>query len=371
MTPSSEAKEVLKLLKRSNNVLVQGAPGTGKTHLAAQVCSAFLSQVALPYNATGSVPFPHTGSDLEDIAEWLPSPERANRRVFSTVFHQGTKLRDFVSGIVPVADGGTLRFRVQRGVLLEAIEHSLQPDSTALVLIEEINRGPAVSIFGGSIVAIESDKRLGINGEPLATTASFESLGPDGHQVVVRIPKHLYLLATMNQADTSVEPLDIAFLRRWEHFRLEPSSDLLYSFFGLEPGSPVTDATATAKDLFHVAILAWNAVNERISVGRGPEFQIGHGVLMQPEFVGKGGPLEAASILVSFWERMRAHVEEIFFGDVGAVADVLNMRSNHAGHPYKLLEKDFAGGSRLQIVTQPTTRENVIQILRSVAGYAN
>lgn len=371
MTLSSDAREVLKLLKRSNNVLVQGAPGTGKTHLAAQVCSAFLSQGAIPYNATGSVPFPHSGIDLDDIADWLPSPERVNRRVFSTVFHQGTKLRDFVSGIVPVADGGTLRFRVQRGVLIEAIEHSLQPDSTALVLVEEINRGPAVSIFGGSIVAIEGDKRLGVNGEVLVTTASFDSLDAEGHQEAVRIPKHLYLLATMNQADTSVEPLDIAFLRRWEHFRLEPSSDLLYSFFGIKPNSPVSDSPTTAKDLFHVAILAWKAVNERISVGRGPEFQIGHGVLMPLSAVGNSGPLEAANLLVPFWERVRSHVEEIFFGDVGAVADVLNIRSNQAGHPFKLLEKDFAGGSRLQIVAQPTTRENVFQILRSVAGYTS
>jgi 5-methylcytosine-specific restriction protein B len=368
MIVSDDAKEILRLLSGSNNVLVQGAPGTGKTHLVNEVRGAFVLVPPLPYDKAGRVPFPKASDDVpSDIADWLPSPDRNNRRVFQTVFHQGTKHRDFVSGVVPVADGGSLKFRVHRGALLAATEHALLGDGAALLVIEEINRGPAVAAFGGSIVSIESDKRLDSNGKILSTSSSFEALDVEGNSMQVYLPKHLYLLATMNQADTSVEALDVAFLRRWDNVRIDPSSEVLNRFYSIDPARDISSIPALAEDVIHAAICAWSDVNTRIALGRGPEFQIGHGILMSNRLVSASSAIEASALVVPMWERIRTHVEEVFFGDVSAVAEVLNVGSHNPKHPYQVIENEFAGGSRMRLVLQKTTASNLFQILRAVS----
>ena len=43
-------------------------------------------------------------------------------------------------------------------------------------IIDEINRGPAIEAFGGSIVAIEPDKRLDDNNQETVNTQKFEIL---------------------------------------------------------------------------------------------------------------------------------------------------------------------------------------------------
>ena len=69
-------------------------------------------------------------------------------------------------------------------------------------IIDEINRGPAVQVFGGAIVAIESDKRLASDGAKLAETQFFEMLDPvSGDVIEYALPHDLYILAAMNQAD--------------------------------------------------------------------------------------------------------------------------------------------------------------------------
>lgn len=369
MKISKEAKQVLKLLATSHNVLIQGAPGTGKTHLSAGVREAFLIVPPLPYDPQGQVPFPKIDPNLpDDLDDWLPSPSRRNRSVFATVFHQGTKHRDFISGIVPIADGGTLRFRVHRGVLLNAIDHALLEDGASLVLVEEINRGPAVAIFGGVIVALESDKRLDPDGNVLPSSIAFEALDDDGNVSQLHLPSHLYFLATMNQSDTSVEALDVAFLRRWSHFRIDPSADVLRSYFKIDETGPTSPELSGANTLYDIVIRAWQAMNSQISVGRGPEFQMGHGLLMHSFRQPPTELVSAIEFLLPLWERLRAHVDEVFFGDVSGIAGVLGIGPHNPKHPYQLVDCEFAGGSRLQLVLQPTTSDNLTKILRAVAG---
>jgi 5-methylcytosine-specific restriction protein B len=369
MKVSSDAKQVLKLLATNHNVLVQGAPGTGKTHLSSAVREAFLIVPPLPYDPLGQVPFPKSDPNLpEDLADWLPSPGRRNRSVFTTVFHQGTKHRDFISGIVPIADGGTLRFRVHRGVLMRAIDHALSEDGVSLLLIEEINRGPAVAAFGGSLVALESDKRLSPDDTTLPSSVSFEALDENGDLKQVYLPANLYFLATMNQSDTSVEALDVAFLRRWAHFRIEPSAEVLESYFKLNYIQSSDPALTLTISLYDLAVKAWKVMNSRVSIGRGPEFQMGHGLLMHNFRQPPTDPVAAIAFLLPLWERMRAHIDEVFFGDVSGISGVLNIGPHNPKHPYQLVECEFAGGSRLQLVLQPTTEVNLPEILRYVVG---
>jgi len=373
---SEDTLSILSLLRDRHNVLLSGPPGTGKSRLLNEVASAFAPSAPTgPVHVPGApVAIPRTPPISGQLQGVIPSADRSNRKVFRTVFHQNTKYRDFVTGLVPVvgtnAGGGGTTFRIVAGTLFKASEHAKQSGGASLLIIDEINRGPAVQIFGGSIVAIESDKRLAQDGNTRTYTQYFEitSLG-SGDLVEYALPHHLYILAAMNQADTSVEPLDVAFLRRWSPFRLAPSSAILRKYMGLSPqtASALPANPSSAIDVYEAAARAWASVNEKIRLGRGPEFQIGHGVLMVRETAAASVD-EALRDVAESWSLVRGHVDEVFFGDLRGVAAVLNV-GNFDGHPYSLKDTTFADEPRLELTGPASVKTaGIYSLLRAVAG---
>jgi len=375
---SSDCLRILGLLARSRNVLLTGAPGTGKSKLLAEVALAFESSFGITLaggppklNPMRGIPIPPSaGSVIKDI----PAPAKMDRKVFRTVFHQNSKYRDFVSGITPAVNkvAGAPDFTIVKGTLYRASEHAKAANGAALLIIDEINRGPAVQVFGGAIVAIESDKRLAPNGARRAETQFFEILDPaTGDVTEYALPHDLYILAAMNQADASVEPLDVAFLRRWEPLRLEPDEMALRTFYGLAPkgANPLPDMPVNVNDALEASVRAWVAVNEQIALGRGPEFQIGHGVLMSDVKPQTLGLPEALSMLCVGWAKVRAHVEEVFFGDTRGIAAALNAMDGPAFNPFKLTETTFADDLRFRL-EGPTNfaEDNIYAVLRALAN---
>jgi 5-methylcytosine-specific restriction protein B len=374
---SEYCKQALKLLARSRNVLVSGPPGTGKSKLLAEVALAFetafglnLAGGAPRLNPMGGIPIPPAPGAIKDI----PAPTKRNRKVFRTVFHQNSKYRDFVSGITPAVnrEEGAPDFTIVKGTLYRASEHAKGANGAALLIIDEINRGPAVQVFGGAIVAIESDKRLASDGSKRAETQFFEMLDPISNDVIeYALPHDLYILAAMNQADASVEPLDVAFLRRWEPLRLEPDEVTLRTFYGLGARgiNSLPDVPTSVNDALEASVRAWGAVNAQIALGRGPEFQIGHGVLMSDVKPQTLSLFEALGMLCVGWAKMRAHVEEVFFGDTRGIAAVLNALDGPAFNPFKLTETTFADDLRFRL-EGPTnfSEDNIYVALKAFAN---
>lgn len=348
----SEAQDILELLDRRRNVLLAGPPGTGKSMLLSEVAHLFESRghASSPtYDPDADVPIPAkpVSSLPGDIGK------AANRRVFRCVLHQSSKYRDFLTGMMPDVRKGKPpgAFRITKGILYQASEYAKHDDSAALLIIDEINRGPTVQVFGGSIVAIEADKRLGPDGKPTRATQFFDVINPDdGELIEYAFPSRLYILAAMNQADVSVEPLDVAFLRRWTPYNLEPKSAILRGHFGLT-GTPVSSlptGPATVDDVCEAAIQAFDAVNRRIALGRGPEFRIGHGVLMASD----AKPASISDALEHFatsWRTIKNHIDEAFFGDVRGTAIILNADRGIAGNLYSLEETSFGDAPRAMI----------------------
>lgn len=374
---SEECKQALKLLARSRNVLVSGAPGTGKSKLLAEVALAFETAFGIApaggapqLNPMGGIPIPPAAGAVKDI----PAPTKTDRKVFRTVFHQNSKYRDFVSGITPAVykAPGDPDFTIVKGTLYRASEHAKSAPGAALLIIDEINRGPAVQVFGGAIVAIESDKRLALDGAKRAETQYFEMLDPvTGDVIEYALPHDLYILAAMNQADASVEPLDVAFLRRWEPLRLEPEEAALRTFYGLgaKDSNALPDAPSNVNDALEASVRAWVAVNAQIALGRGPEFQIGHGVLMSDVKPQTLALPEALSALCVGWAKVRAHVEEVFFGDTRGIAAALNALDGLAFNPFKLTETTFADDLRFRLEGPTNFSEgNIYPTLRAFAN---
>lgn len=376
---SKECAEALKLLSRSKNVLIYGPPGTGKSRLLAEVAHAFETGVlnaagsTIPvHNPTAAVPIPPTPMVAEP-SPFYAAPSKRNRKVFRCVFHQNSKYRDFVSGISPTINKtvGSADFTVIGGTLYRASEHAKTPDGASLLIIDEINRGPAVQVFGGAIVAIEHDKRLAPDGSKRTETQFFEITEPGSGDIIeYALPDDLYILAAMNQADASVEPLDVAFLRRWEPLRLEPNAAVLRAHYGIaeSPNSTLPAAPSEAADVFEASVRAWQEVNKQISLGRSPEFQIGHGVLMPTQPPASLSIEEALELVCVGWAKIKAHVEEVFFGDLRGIASALNALDGPAYNPFSLEEVMFADDIRYRLEgPQNLTPDVLYSALRAFA----
>ena len=321
------------------------------------------------YQPETDPPIPRTVSD--DLPGDMGTT--SNRRVFRCVLHQSSKHREFLTGLLPDVRPGTApgSFRITEGSLYKASQHALQVGHAALLIIDEINRGPTVQVFGGSIVALETEKRLDGEERPTERTEFFDLLDPEtGDFVEYALPSRLYLLAAMNQADVSVEPLDVAFLRRWTPVRLEPTDEVLRDHFG-QPS--VQDAALPSEprspaDVVEAAVRAFGELNERIALGRGEEYRIGHGLLMAREEI----PSTVESLLDHFataWRSVKNHIDEVFFGDVRGAAVVLKADRALPGNPYVLEETTFGDRPRAFLRGPSTvTRRSIYGLLVAVGG---
>lgn len=136
--------DVLEMLQKRRNVMLIGAPGTGKSRLMNEVAQEFMvtrHPIPSPAHIPGAaVPIP---ADVETpVMRRFPFLQATNKQVFRTTFHQNTKYRDMLTGIIPKINGDG--YFVSEGILYRANEFAKQPDSAALLIIDEINRGPAI-----------------------------------------------------------------------------------------------------------------------------------------------------------------------------------------------------------------------------------
>lgn len=93
--------EAASLLRSKKNLILQGAPGTGKTYNTAALALAIID---------GTVPEKH--DDVMTRYEEL----RAQGRIGFTTFHQSLDYEDFIEGIKPVHDGDTVRYDIEDGI---------------------------------------------------------------------------------------------------------------------------------------------------------------------------------------------------------------------------------------------------------------
>lgn len=360
-----DAFSILSNLQMKRNVLLMGAPGTGKSKLMNDVARIFESGVTAtvtPAHQPGAfIPIP--AAPAVNTIGTLPMMQRANRKVFRTTLHQNSKYRDFLTGITPKFDG-TDGYRVFEGILYRANEFAKQDDSAALLIIDELNRGPAIEVFGGSIVAIEADKRLADDNTPAANTQYFEIMSPDtGENEEYAFSPHLYILAAMNQADVSVAPLDVAFMRRWMSVMLYPDYQPLYDKFNVNRGNPLPDTNPTSEDVYHAAFLGLEAINKKIVAGRGVEYQLGQGVFLStnPKGLTVG---DALDFVTDCWSMIYAHIEELFFGEPNALSYILN--SDRDESPYELKEISFAGDTKFVLSHSEISNNTVYDLYRSL-----
>lgn len=220
--PEVSYRELVALLKHKKNVILQGAPGVGKTFMAKR----------LAYSIMG----------VKDSS-----------RVELIQFHQSYSYEDFIMGYRPNESG----FELKTGAFYDFCKRAADDgDNEYFCIIDEVNRGNLSKIFGELFMLIEPDKR-GLGMRLLYSNERFT------------VPPNVYLIGTMNTADRSLALMDFALRRRFAFFELEPGFDTPgFRQYQKSLASPVFDKLVSCVRQLNDAI----ASDE--SLGRG--YRIGH-----------------------------------------------------------------------------------------------
>lgn len=169
-----ETEDIYRILVKERFVVLQGAPGTGKTFSALEVARKF-------------------------------------DKVFFEQFHAETTFSDFIYGIRPKLNSDSLAYENKEGVLLEAIKYAKEKcNEKALLIIDEINRANLSNVLGPVFYLFE--KNQSNHNYPFSI----------GSEEIREIPENLYVIATMNTADRSLAVVDFALRRRFTWLTLRP-----------------------------------------------------------------------------------------------------------------------------------------------------
>ena len=171
-------ENLVAVLRNKKNIILQGAPGVGKTFAARRLA-------------------------------WSMMGEQDDSRIEFVQFHQNYSYEDFMMGYKPVEDGFELKYGVFYRFCQKAAN---QPDKEFFFIIDEINRGNMSKIFGELLMLIEKDYR------GTKATLAYNGLS-------FSVPKNLYIIGMMNTADRSLAMIDYALRRRFSFFEMEPGFD--------------------------------------------------------------------------------------------------------------------------------------------------
>ena len=222
MTENS-CDELIGLLKRKKNIILQGAPGVGKTFAAKR----------LAYLMMGC---------------------KDDSRIDFIQFHQSVSYESFIEGYKPSDNS----FHISQGIFHNFCKKAAADKDKRpyFFIIDEINRGNLSKIFGELLSLIEVPYR----GEKHAKPLNYSG-------IPFFVPENLYIIGMMNTADRSLAIIDYALRRRFAFFEMNPG-------FNSQGFQDMQQSISNEK--YDHLVKAVVELNERIKEDLGEGFQIGH-----------------------------------------------------------------------------------------------
>ena len=208
----------VELLKNNHNLILTGAPGTGKTYLAKEIAADMI------------------GCKVEELN---------NKEQYGFVqFHPSYDYTDFVEGLRP--NNNVDRFERRDGIFkafcakaANALNDENTKDDKYVFIIDEINRGEISKIFGELFFSIDP----GYRGTKGKVDTQYQNLIKNDEKMPddpnkdypftngFYVPSNVYIIGTMNDIDRSVESMDFAFRRRFAFYEVtaDDSKQMLWN----------------------------------------------------------------------------------------------------------------------------------------------
>ena len=226
---------IINTLMRKKNIILQGAPGVGKTFCAKKIMYSLMN-------------------------------EKDDSRIEVVQFHQSYSYEDFIQGYRPNNEG---KFTLKNGVFYNLVNEACKEYNRAklaneepkkfCIIIDEINRGNLSKVFGELMMLIESDKR-----------EKKWSLNLTYSDTKFYIPENLYIIGTMNTADRSLSMVDYALRRRFAFINLQPA------FNNEKFKQYLVEKEKLDKQIVEDLINKYIKLNDYIKETLGKDFMIGH-----------------------------------------------------------------------------------------------
>ena len=193
------------------NLIIYGAPGTGKTYSTAEYAIAIIENRDLDLRKK-------TTEERKQVMKKYNDLIRQGRIVFTT-FHQSYGYEEFIQGLRPDTNSDKMSFKTVDGIFKHIADVALNDlENNYVIIIDEINRAHISKVCGEWITLIEEDKRWGEVNETCATLQSGD---------IFAVPNNLYIVGTMNSADKSISLIDAALRRRFDFVEQKPDPDLI------------------------------------------------------------------------------------------------------------------------------------------------
>jgi MoxR-like ATPase len=226
-----EVERYLETWKSKKNLILQGAPGVGKSFIARRLAYALIGF-------------------------------RDDQKIRTVQFHQSYSYEDFVQGYRP---NGSQGFERKNGAFYEFRDRAMKdPSGTYVFIIDEINRGNLSKIFGELMLLIETDKRDLMWATRLAYASESDA---DFY-----VPENLHILGMMNTADRSLSLVDYALRRRFAFVSMDP----LYGSPKFKVFLQANGVPESVVDRITTGMSELNQAIESDRVNLGPGFRIGH-----------------------------------------------------------------------------------------------
>ncbi|MBQ9221540.1 AAA family ATPase [Succinivibrio sp.] len=237
----------------NGNLVLSGAPGTGKTFLSQLIAKRLLEL-------------------KEDDEITKDGPIRFVQ------FHPSYDYTDFVEGLRPVKNdkSNEIKFERQDGIFKEFCKKAKDnPNCKFVFIIDEINRGDLSKIFGEVFFSIDPDYR----GHAGRVLTQYQNLIPkdDVFHDGFFVPQNVYILATMNDIDRSIESMDLAIRRRFTFIDV-PVLEKNQNGYQVSAGQDfILRSTFSEEKDYNEVVKRFTCLNNKIIEfsGLGADYQIG------------------------------------------------------------------------------------------------